>query len=194
MSELKQLLAAKAHSDKGQYEAKAAMLRKLIAESPKDFMVDSRKGGIYGLTHIPTGFRIHLPKIQVDDLLKAASAIFTVPLLVKGAAVHAEMADTPELQSKGLGGRESLPDDHGMLFTEPNCFWMKDALFPIDLVPLTKRGEVLGYYEMPVEADPRSPAAVYPMPVGANLALELPGGWCAKHALKKGDAVVVNTR
>lgn len=192
MTRLEQLLAAKAHSDKGQYAAKAEVLRKMMSESPQDFMVDSAKGGIYGLTHIPTGFRIHLPKEQVQDLLKAASVVRTIPLLVKGATVYAELADTPEVQAKGLGGRESLPEDHGMLFTDPHCFWMKDALFPIDLVPMTKSGQALGYYEMPVEPDPGNPQAIYPMPEGAALALELPGGWCGSHDLKKGDMIVVN--
>ena len=190
MSELKQLLNAKAHSDKGQYDAKAEVLRKMIAEAPQDFMIDSAKGGIYGLTHIPTGFRIHLPREQVDDLLKAASVIRTVPLLVKDAEIHVEMADTPEVQTKGLGYRESLPDNHGMLFTEPHCFWMKGAQFAIDAVALTKSGEVLGYQTMPVETDPENPTRLYHPPAETALVLELPGGWGESHGLEIGDNVV----
>jgi len=183
---IKQLLAAKAHSDRRQYDEKTAILRRMMKEAPEEFMVDSESDGIYGLTHIPTGFKIHLPKEQVADLLKAASVVRTVPLLVKSAMVHAEIADTEELQKRGLAYRDSLPEDHGMLF------WMKGVSFPIDLVPLSKSGGVLGCRTMAVEPDPEHPAALYRLPPDVKLALELPGGWGRKHNLEIGDMVLVN--
>lgn len=69
---LPQLLQAKQHSDRKQYEAKHAILRALLAQSPGDFQVDSQLGRFAGLTHNPTNFRIHMPANQVPELQKAA--------------------------------------------------------------------------------------------------------------------------
>lgn len=60
-SHLPVLLQAKAHSDKSNYHSKHVLLRKLLQESPEDFVVDSYSKGIVGLTHPQTGFRIHMP-------------------------------------------------------------------------------------------------------------------------------------
>ena len=59
---LAQLLKAKGESDRKNYPAKHDLLRRLIKESPEEFRIDSEEGGIYGLTHAPTGFRIHMPR------------------------------------------------------------------------------------------------------------------------------------
>ena len=51
---------------------------------------------------------------------------------------NAEIADTPDLRSKGLGMRDSLPIQTGMLFIFPSgqttSFWMKGMRFPLDFV------------------------------------------------------------
>lgn len=60
-SALQQLKKAKAYSDVRDYPRKVAILRSLIQESPEDFFIDSRDKGIVGVTHKPTGFRIHMP-------------------------------------------------------------------------------------------------------------------------------------
>jgi hypothetical protein len=60
-SALQQLKKAKAYSDVRDYPRKVAILRSLIQESPSDFSIDSRDKGIVGVTHKPTGFRIHMP-------------------------------------------------------------------------------------------------------------------------------------
>jgi hypothetical protein len=58
---LPRLLAAKAESDRRNYAAKHALIRQLLRERPDDFFVDSESGGILGLTHQPSGFRMHVP-------------------------------------------------------------------------------------------------------------------------------------
>ena len=72
---LPQLLEAKRRSDARDYDAKHRILRKIIAERPDEFEIDSRKGNIYGLTHHPTGFRIHAPTQVVQPLRKQAFII-----------------------------------------------------------------------------------------------------------------------
>ena len=48
---------------------------------------------------------------------------------------------------RGLGGRESLADDRGMLFlferSERHSFWMKDMLIPIDIIWISAEGRVV---------------------------------------------------
>ena len=68
---LAQLLNAKGESDRKNYPAKHDLLRRLIKESPGEFRIDSEEGGIYGLTHAPTGFRIHMPRAAAPPELRA---------------------------------------------------------------------------------------------------------------------------
>lgn len=62
----------------------------------------------------------------------------TATLSLKNRTLVFEVVDTPETRMKGLGGRESLPEDAGMLFVfdtiDVHSFWMKDMLFPIDII------------------------------------------------------------
>src|SRR3989338_8360738 len=54
---------------------------------------------------------------------------------INGSIISVEVADTQEKRSKGLGGRESLASDSGMLFVFPDSgkypFWMKGLSFPL---------------------------------------------------------------
>lgn len=54
-----------------------------------------------------------------------------------GVSLRIEYATTSEAREKGLGGRESIASDYGMLFVFPNDdyhgFWMKNMFVPIDI-------------------------------------------------------------
>ena len=70
-----------------------------------------------------------------------------------------EIADTPEKQKKGLMGRESLPEDQGMLFVyeEPQevSYWMKDTSIPLDIVFIDDDMEVISVREgKPMSEEP----------------------------------------
>ena len=61
------------------------------------------------------------------------------PAVAVGNAVfQVEIADTPQLRSKGLSGRDGLADMSGMIFVfesgRASNFWMKGMRFPIDFV------------------------------------------------------------
>jgi len=64
-SPLDRLRQAKAYSDNRLYVEKAMLLRALMMEYPSDFAIDSESDGIFGITHKPTGFKVHLPSIEV---------------------------------------------------------------------------------------------------------------------------------
>jgi hypothetical protein len=64
------LLRAKLESDRKHYEAKHSIMRELIQEKPHEFRQDSEEKGILGVTHHPSGFRMHLPKTVMPLALK----------------------------------------------------------------------------------------------------------------------------
>ena len=68
-SALSELLQAKQESDEKKYHHKQTRLRKLMIQHPEDFVITTKDSkGIYGITHNPTGFRMHLPKHVLADL------------------------------------------------------------------------------------------------------------------------------
>ncbi|NTV40973.1 MAG: DUF192 domain-containing protein [Candidatus Moranbacteria bacterium] len=62
----------------------------------------------------------------------------TVSLVVAGHSFNVEIAEDEDEKSIGLGGRQSLCTDCGMLFVfnKPGkyAFWMKDMLFSLDIL------------------------------------------------------------
>lgn len=63
---MKQLIKAKQLSDENDYDGKNKILQELMEKYPKEFKVDSMLHNKYvGLTHKPSGFRIHAPKMLV---------------------------------------------------------------------------------------------------------------------------------
>jgi hypothetical protein len=70
-SRLKKLKEAKKESDRKNYAAKHDILRKLLKDHPDEFVTDSEKNNTYGITHVPTGFRMHVPKTAIPGVKKA---------------------------------------------------------------------------------------------------------------------------
>ena len=61
--QLKKLIEAKQMSDKRDYGSKNTILADLLKNYPNQFKVDSALDNKYvGLTHKPTGFKIHAPR------------------------------------------------------------------------------------------------------------------------------------
>ena len=117
----------------------------------------------------------------------------TDPLqIVSAGKTHAfkvEMADTPTEREMGLMYRASMPKDHGMIFefrpTREVSMWMKNCLFPQDMLFLDDDGTVLGIAE---NARPGSERLITPgFPIAS--VLELNGGLVKELGIKPGDKV-----
>ncbi len=117
-----------------------------------------------------------------------------VNVFLVGENLTVKVADTKELQERGLSGRESLKENEGMLFLFPKSgqygFWMKDMQFPIDIVWI-RGGAVVGFSE---NAAPEPGKALWSLtmyypPDTADAVLEVNTGFVAAHGLKAGDAV-----
>ncbi|GAB0119559.1 DUF192 domain-containing protein [Acidisoma sp. 7E03] len=127
----------------------------------------------------PTGPQATLPKaplVIIDD---------------QGKAHHfqVELATTPQEQETGLMFRKSVPADGGMLFVfptvQPEPFWMKNTLVPLDMVFINADGTIRAIAENTV------PFSLAPVDSGGPVkaVLELQGGLTAKENISVGDQV-----
>lgn len=89
-----------------------------------------------------------------------------------------EIADTTEKQEKGLMGRESLPEDQGMLFIydEPQdlSYWMKNTLISLDIIFIDDDMEVVSVKQgQPMSEEPITEDDVqYVLEVNSNSGIE----------------------
>lgn len=97
-----------------------------------------------------------------------------------------EIADSPEKRERGLMFRQSMGDDHGMLFvfpdTGPRAFWMKNTPMPLDLIFIGEDGRVRALmHGEPFSTDTISPG------VPVRFVLELKAGSAQKAGIAVGD-------
>lgn len=110
-----------------------------------------------------------------------------VAIIAPNGSIAAEIADTPILRERGLGGRELLPEGKGMLFRfdQPGIFgfWMKDMKFPIDIVWIDDSHRV-------VSIDALIATSTYPdtflSPTDTFFVLELPAGSAERFGIVAG--------
>lgn len=114
-----------------------------------------------------------------------------------GVKVKVELALTPEAQTKGLSGRDSLAPNTGMLFVfaQPGkyYFWMKGMNFPIDMIWLAPSmggdgGDAYVVY-IKKDAKPELYLETYGPEEDAKYVLEVPAGFSDKNNLELGDSV-----
>lgn len=111
----------------------------------------------------------------------------------KETVLEIQIADTPELQSLGLSGRDGLLRTQGLLFIFKKegyyPFWMKDMLFPIDMIWIDANKKIV-HIEHNVSPDtyPRSFAS----PQLATYVLETAAGIAKEKGIKVGDIVEFN--
>src|SRR5258706_11929428 len=74
----------------------------------------------------------------------------TQKIIIDGHSFDILVARTQEEQEKGLGERESLPSNMGMLFPFDHPyregFWMKGMHFPIDIIYI-KTNHIISIFE-----------------------------------------------
>ena len=99
------------------------------------------------------------------------------------------MATTPQEQETGLMFRRAVAADSGMLFVfptvQPEPFWMKNTLVPLDMVFINPDGTIRAIAENTV------PYSLAPVDSGGPVlaVLELQGGITAKENIVVGDRV-----
>ena len=108
-------------------------------------------------------------------------------VVLNGATLSLEHARTSKDIQKGLMHRDSLADDHGMLFSfskpDDHSFWMKDTRVALDMVFLDAAFRVVGTVERV------APFSEAPIAIGAPscYVLEANAGFVASNGVRKGD-------
>lgn len=71
-----ELLAAKKHSDNKRYGHKTQILRRLMEQSPQDWVIDDSAPKFPGITHAPTKFQFHTDRTAIPSGVKAAGSVY----------------------------------------------------------------------------------------------------------------------
>lgn len=119
----------------------------------------------------------------------------SVSIVSGNLRIEADVAQTPETKKKGLGGRDSLNLDRGMLFvfdsSANRTFWMKDMKFAIDIIWIDEMQKIVHISEnVPPEPDKKDAELTrYSPPELSRYVLEINAGLSKLNNLKVGDLV-----
>jgi uncharacterized membrane protein (UPF0127 family) len=120
-----------------------------------------------------------------------------VTVRVANEEVRADVADSPEEQTKGLSGRDELGADEGMLFELPGMstqtIWMRGMKFPLDIVWIARDRvvDVTARVPAPEPGTADSQLPVYRPRDPVDQILEVNAGWASDHGVRRGDTVAV---
>jgi uncharacterized protein len=132
--------------------------------------------------------RIRLPEVSAPTLSKTVS--------IGENIIKVEVANTDSSRQKGLSGRATLDADSGMLFVfDTNdvtpVFWMKDTLFPLDIIWINDNRIV----KIDANVQPQDPETPdiqlvrYTSGVPVDYVLEVNAGYTSSRGIVVGDAV-----
>lgn len=111
-----------------------------------------------------------------------------------GTTLYAEVVDTPETRNQGLMFRDHLPIGGAMLFvfqeSKPYKFWMKNCKFPIDIIWLNQKKEVVYISKNTPPCKTASCPTYGPEKKEALYVLEVTAGFSRKEDLKLGAVLV----
>ncbi len=109
---------------------------------------------------------------------------------INGHTWHVSLATTLKERKKGLGGRDDLPHDEGMLFVFPSAqileFCMRNCNIGLDIAFMDEDLRVVNFCSMAVEPDRRG-TAIYRSKQKAKYALEVRNGEFSGAGLQEGQ-------
>lgn len=170
-----ELKKAKAASDAKRYGEKEGIMRGLLTTYPDQFYVDSSEKDLVGITHEPSGFRMHLrhnavPTVFWDKrpLPKMAEyerrAIETIRAIAEAVDVDAALPKIAQLYEAAYDHRITAIDQAAVEKTAANWLeweevpiaavlgFVKAAADPAQVPPPMKLGDVMKYPQMAYQA------------------------------------------
>lgn len=118
-------------------------------------------------------------------------------LQIHDAKFKAEVADTQAKRNKGLGGKQSLASDEGMLFVfstpDKYPFWMKGLSFPLDFIWIRgdKVVDLLPNIQPPAAGQSDASLPIYQPKEDADKVLEVNAGTIQKLNIQVGDTIKI---
>lgn len=117
------------------------------------------------------------PATTSTPAVSKADGVHVVAVHAPGGTINAEVASTSDEQALGLGNRQSLPANNGMLFpfAHPGDygFWMKDMNFPLDMVWISSNKKVVSVTS---DISPNTYPTVFYPPLAISYVLEINAG------------------
>lgn len=139
--------------------------------------------------------RVNSPDKNPSDYKETST---TPTLKIRDVTLNLEVANTPAKKSLGLGKRDSINKNSGMLFDftqDPDArpsFWMKDMRFNIDFLWI-KNSKVIQLdknFPAPKNSFDELPTISPSSPI--DYVLEVNSGFIEEHKIEVGDSVQIN--
>jgi uncharacterized protein len=132
---------------------------------------------------------ISLTACQAKNSDSSPFGLRVVKLKIANSLLFAEVADTPQTSANGLMFRDSLPEDHGMLFIfdepETASFWMRNTKIPLSIAYIDSTARILEIKSLkPLDETPVASASGK-----VAFALEVNEGWFARHGVATGAKI-----
>lgn len=137
------------------------------------------------------------PMVAVMAMLVLSGCDAGEPFVtLKGQRFSVEVADDDASRARGLMFRDTMADDHGMLFIfpdeRPRSFWMKNTRIPLDIIYIDRDLEVVSISaDTPPCRSRTQRCPSYPSAGPARYVLEINGGRAAELGLEPGDRIEV---
>ena len=115
------------------------------------------------------------------------------PIPIGGIELQLQLALYPAEQQKGLMHRESLDEDHGMLFLfdrpDKRGFWMRNTHIPLDIGYFDSNGLLLEVHKL----FPFDETTVNSRSSEVLIAVETNRGWYAANNIQVGDCIEMSS-
>lgn len=120
--------------------------------------------------------------------------------IINDKEIEVEVADTETERNRGLGGKEELKENEGMLFlfeaeNITPSFWMKDMKFPIDIMWIDD-GKIIKIDEnvQPPESNtPDTALKIYTPNQPIDTVLEVNAGFVKSNKIIVGNAIEISS-
>jgi uncharacterized membrane protein (UPF0127 family) len=121
-----------------------------------------------------------------------ASSQTYFPISIGGHEIQMQLALNTAEQQQGLMHRDSLAENHGMLFLfeqpDQRSFWMHNTRIQLDIGYFDASGQLLELYQLFPYDDTPVPSKSHKV----LIAVETNSGWYASHGIKLGDRIDLN--
>lgn len=135
-------------------------------------------------------FMLHASPTGCQGSTTPQSDLPTTRMKIGKRTFTLEIANTPAARERGLMFRQSMPEDHGMIFVFPDQavrrFWMRNTRIPLDIIFVNSDQTIVAIEPMK-PFDESGTSSRRP----AKYAIELNRGMAEKAGVKVGDQLEI---